>query len=591
MHFYHPIQQSAPHIYHSLLPLSPQSSKFPSMFQEWSAVSEFHGRPYTWGTTVRTIRGNFTCMTTLGHRIAASCHDGTVGIYDSITGVLKLSLGPTDQIRALSGTPDGSLLFCIHANPSVTVWDIQTGGLTHTFTTEQSVENIAISLKGRYLAGRFPGGSVVKIWKVESKAERASIQNGPPVTHIRWLEPERRLAVIGATSVHIWKIGGKKALHHFDMQENIHDAVYSQKLNSLAISTAWGAEGAITIICPDTGTRRSTCIVHCQFTCFTLSITEEDLACGMKTPGIQLFNIHQRDLKSFILPTIIKSVSTLPNGTVAANTTDSGIQFLRLDRSQVSSEESSIRAFTVQLFDDDKILTAVSLKRDSIIVLELSSMSALLTIPARKNARIPKNRTAILCASHENHRVVRCYKEEGIEYIEFWRFGGRGPERVVEVAERPSAGSISGHRLVTYHNGHHQPYVCIWDVTWNGQFKWGFLVDPPRPVHPLEFIFETQDRFYIYDDTCCIRCVATWSNDTNPWTVTHVKRPPPVRRSRRSYDVDDTREWVVCGSKKIFWIPPGYIRSTQPDYLWVGRSLLMIGQDGTLRKLTFQTDL
>lgn len=73
-------------------------------------------------------------MTTIGDtstaRIAAARDDGTVGIYDSITGVLRLSLSPPQSIQMITGSPDGSILFCTHReSPSITLWDMQTGGL------------------------------------------------------------------------------------------------------------------------------------------------------------------------------------------------------------------------------------------------------------------------------------------------------------------------------------------------------------------------------------------------------------------------------------------------------------------------------
>src|SRR5258708_139554 len=118
MHFFHPIQQSAPQIYHSALPLSPRSLAFhPGTLHGKTRVTGFYGRPDTWGVVVRTITAGskrFTFMTTFGHRIAAACDDGTVGIYDSITGVLRLSLSPTDPVQVIRGSPDGSALFCAH---------------------------------------------------------------------------------------------------------------------------------------------------------------------------------------------------------------------------------------------------------------------------------------------------------------------------------------------------------------------------------------------------------------------------------------------------------------------------------------------
>ena len=155
MHFFHLIQQSASHIYHSALPLSPESSTLRSTALGRTRITEFRGRPNAWGMILRTITAGakrFTCMTTFGYTIAAAYDDDTVGIYDSVTGVLRLSLNPGNPIQAIRGSPSGSVLFCAHKMPSITVWDIQTGGLIHTFVLDRNPEDIAISLEGRYLA-------------------------------------------------------------------------------------------------------------------------------------------------------------------------------------------------------------------------------------------------------------------------------------------------------------------------------------------------------------------------------------------------------------------------------------------------------
>ena len=63
--------------------------------------------------------------------------------------------------------------------------------------------------------------------------------------------------------------------------------------------------------------------------------------------------------------------------------------------------------------------------------------------------------------------------------------------------------------------------------------------------------------------------------------------------------MDTSREWVVSDSKRIFWIPPGYIESTQVSYAyrvieedcyWAGsNTLVMVSRDEVLRALTFRS--
>lgn len=307
---------------------------------------------------------------------------------------------------------------------------------------------------------------------------------------------------------------------------------------------------------------------------------------------MQLFNVSARSFRPFNHPTTITALSAPPKGTVIANTTDSGIQFLRLDQDYAPSEHPTVLALTVQPFDEDRILAITSLNRDGVILLEPASMSVLLPIPSRNRVPILENRTAILCASYETRMVVRYFQEGGKGSLELWGFSGRLPEWTVGVdaEEPPLIGRISptGARLVTYHNGRHQTHICIWD-TRNGNLEKKVVVDPLRPAHPLGIEFQSKDEFYIQNDNCRITYDISWSHNR---PITRVDRSPVVVPSRRRhYDVDDNHESVVSGSKGICWIPPGYIRSTQSGYCWVGDSLVMVGRDGTLKKIAFKEEL
>ena len=51
--------------------------------------------------------------------------------------------------------------------------------------------------------------------------------------------------------------------------------------------------------------------------------------------------------------------------------------------------------------------------------------------------------------------------------------------------------------------------------------------------------------------------------------------------------VDDSREWVVGGPQRVRWILVAYTRGVQESYHWIESSLIMAGQDGVLRMLTF----
>jgi WD40 repeat protein len=584
MHFFYPIQQSASQIYHSALPLSPKSLTFHSgTLDGKTRVTGFYGRPDTWGVVVRTITASpkhFTFMTTFGHRIAAACDDGTVGIYDSITGVLRLSLSPADPVQAIRGSPDGSALFCAHKASSITVWDMQTGGLIYTFVLEWSAEDIAISLEGRYLACGLSDGSV-RVWEVAKKMGDAVIRISPLVTHFCWLEPEGRLAVSRGVSVHIWDIVSGTVLRDFAIQHPAYRMVYSQKLEQLAIMASSTPESTITIANPQMNTPIVSHSIRENLSCLTFSQTTEELVCGMETHGLQVFNISTRGWRHIDYPDTMTHVSSLPNGTVVANFVDSGLKLLSLDEGYTPFQQPTLSALTVHAFDKGQIVAILSTDRDRLVLLDSATMSQLLTIPAQKTRDILANRAYVLCASLEDQVTVYCFEEGDRRCMQLWRLYGGDLVWTVEMDGLPSIGAISpeGQQIVTFRDAGDQTFICMWDAI-DGQLKAQLKTGP---IHPLDITFDSQTRFYSHHDTYRV----AYDYRTNVISPPSW-RQPSIEQSQRYYAVDDTNEWVIGGTKRVCWIPPGYIGSVQPSYCWAGHSLVIAGQDGMLRKLTFR---
>ena len=173
-----------------------------------------------------------------------------------------------------------------------------------------------------------------------------------------------------------------------------------------------------------------------------------------------------------------------------------------------------------------------------------------------------------------------------------WQFGARHWWSV-EIEERLSAGSFSpsGSRLVTFHNTHHSTRICVWDTRDGLQRQAHLLADQSwlTPDFPIEF--ETEDQFCFQHETCRILYVISpVEPGASTYSIICRGQLPPSGQPRRRYDLDDTREWVVCSSKRVCWIPPGYIGWDEGSYCWVGNTLFMLGQGEILRKLTFDDD-
>ena len=593
MHFFHLIQQSSRHIYHSALPLSPKSSPFRSIIsQQTTLVAGFHGCLEAWGAAIQTIKassGRFTHMTTFGPRIVAACDDGTVGIYDSVTGALRLSLNPGDLVTTMGGSPDGSMLFCAHQQLSITVWDIQTGGLVHTFVPEGKAEDIAVSLTGRYLACGLSDGSV-KIWEVANKAEVSNFNSGSPAVHLCWLEPAEQLAVASEESVRVWDVFAGKALRSFVLKGSVRGVAYAQKLGKFAIVTTSGAESVITFVDSQTRTpflRRT----PRQISCFTFSQITKELVCGMTAPGLGLFSVPACRRRKFDHPAMITSVSVLPNGTAVANVTGSGIQLLSLDKRYTPPRQPTTSMLTVHPLDEGRIIAIIPANRDRIILLESATMSTLLTIPVRTYT-IPTDGPPVVCASLK-HRIACCPFGYGRgTHLEMWRFGDKSPMWMDFLLGRKLVGGISpsGSRLVVMDDDGSRSIVWVWN-TGSGEREAVDRVGSPWPTHPLEIRFESEDEFFSHHDSCHISFVIPLSkrgSSSPSHSVIRREQLPLAEWSQRYYDVDNAREWVVYSSKRICWIPLGFIGSAEHSYCWAGNMLVMVGQDGVLRKFTLR---
>ena len=539
--------------------------------------------------TVTVSSDNFTCMATFGNKIAAACDDGPVGIYDSVTGVLRLSLSLTDPVQSIRGSPDGSMLFCAHKTPSVTVWDIQTGGLIHTFGLARNAQDIAVSSEGRYLACGLSDGSF-EVRAVANAAEGGAIWTSPLVTHFCWLEPEEQLAVSTRALVRIWDIVAGTLLHSFTIRYPVDHMAYSLKFDRLAIMASSTPENAITIANPQTGTSTTSHWIHQQFSCFAFSQTAEALVCGMETHGLQVFDLSTQRLKHFEYPDTMKSVSCLQNGTIVANFIGSGIQLLSLDWENALSQQQTIPALTTRASDGGRIIVVLLTSRDHIVLLEQTTMSQLLKIPVRDTRPNPADISTILCASHKNRVVVYYFEKGNTRYLQLWKFHEEVPRWTVEVEQEPKICQISptAVRLVTTDDTvNRQARIRAWNAQ-NGQLNRKARGHLGHPGHPEEIEFISDDQFILHFKKDSLLYVV------GPRTLEMrgggdlFTRPEWRRSTRQPLDVDGTHQWVVSGGKKICWIPPGYIGSVQPSFVWVGNyTLIMAGKDGTLRKLTF----
>ena len=595
MHFFQPIQQSARHIYHSALPLSPKFSIFSSMsLPEQTRISDFYGRPDSWGSVVRTIPGGFTCIATIGQgstaKIAAACDDGTVRIYDSVTGVLRLSLRPEFPILELTGLPDGSLLVCTHSGqPFITLWDIQTGGLVQTFILKEEVSHTAVSLKGRYLACE-TSQNAVNFWETASRTQHPDplekIEGNSPC----WMAPEELIVVVDRGSAYILNVVTKgPPVHKFDLLRTAYSAIYLRTLDLLAIMSPYFLGHSFAILDVKTGASSA---LHSgkRLSFVAFSQTTKQLVCGGEAPGLEAVDISTGCWIHLDFPATVASISPLSNGTVVANIRGSGIQLLRLDQKHASLQKPT--SFTMYPLDKGRIITIAPANNDHVMLLETATMSQVLSIPIQEVLSIHTIHIAVLCASLENKIAVHCFAEPNCGYLQMWSFFQEHPHPrwTVHTDGTSSIGGISPActRLVTY--CHWKGSVNVWDTS-DGRLMARKIMKPPRLLLPFDITFDSEDRFSFHYNTlqehyiigAMFQTGGRFSHSITCWT----ERRSDGQAPEKHYYLDDDRGWVICGSQRICWVPPGYIGSSKASHCWAGSSLVMAGQDETLRKLTF----
>ena len=516
-------------------------------------------------------------------------------IYDSVTGVLRQSLSPADPAQKMKGSPDGSLLFCTHQPPSITSWDIQTGGLIHTLVPRFKVECIDISLEGHYLAYGLSQNSV-KIWDITNRKEGTTVRDSSPASHLCWLKPEEELLIAKKVSVHIINVVSRQALVWFNMEDPICGVVYSQKFNNLAIVTTSEAMSTITIINPWTG-KPLTYNAKQPLSYFTFSQATEELVCCTKTGPLESLIISTGFWRPLDSPTKITSICALPNRTLVVNTPDSFIQQLSLedanlavypfDQGNTQSRQLAAHTLAVHPSDQGNILSIFPTGDNRTLLLELDKMSKLFTIYTREDTF---DSTIVLCASHK-HRVAVCYSESRmVKCLESRRFCyDPRSEWTVAIDCKPSLARISpdGSNVVTLHR---EGYSTCIDVrcmqTGVTQARRAFNL----PL-TLDITFDSETRFCFHHDRYRVSYDLTpLPGSTPPHQIQSIEpQPADEPPHMEQYHLDESHEWIVNGSKKICWIPPGYIKLGKATHCWAGRELVMVGQDGELRKLKFRS--
>ena len=141
------ISTSAPHVYHSALPLSPKTSMVREMYTKYKrpSVRVVHGLPTSWEPAIATVydkAGLYAVAWSPCNKIIAVAKPGAVEIRDAVTlspvGAFK---SPCSKPLHLSFSPDSRSLIQLDGNNLIT-WDVQTGGSVSKISPEDMRKGI-----------------------------------------------------------------------------------------------------------------------------------------------------------------------------------------------------------------------------------------------------------------------------------------------------------------------------------------------------------------------------------------------------------------------------------------------------------------
>jgi WD40 repeat protein len=612
MHFFHPIQQCAQQVYHTALCLSPTSSPLRNSYS-WgvadnhqSPVTAFSGAPGRWGLLLRTIDvrpRQLVCIATSAQTIVAACED-IVNIYDAITFVPRQSLCIPETVTKIQGTPDGSTLFFAHSQ-SITMWDVQTGGLTHTFTTQSKITDIVVSVRGDCIACGTLNG-IVRFWDIDTKVEGGSFGDGQPVVAICWLSSQE-LAVATQSSVYIHDIAIGRTSASPSILGRVWGMVYSPLgWGELLVGTSQLGKGVGQELPSFANIRHKEQYIWKHFQGETSlegqylgllqhpTLVGDEIVCITPPSGVQSFNaqFHNPTRNPPLLDATM-SVAVLLNRNLVAQTKGS-IQIFSLNVLRTGNTSCNIRTSHIYPLGEEHIICLLQPKRH-LTILKLRSLQEL----------HPDDNTLSLVSLPTNqslsaHVSFSCgfVAEFGVSAVmEAWQSGNPLPRWTEETNEdAPLSGLSPDHTQIVTFYGSPRWELCVKNAK-NGTMlaKLSLTCDSLGKGKVYDVKFDSKTRFHLKIDgpgrhvQVPHEIIPSLSRHY-PYAITKGR---PMRLSEPqaipTYTLDANCEWVIdAESRKICWISPGNVRRGNGGHFWAGLSLVMVGGDGDVRKLTFR---
>ena len=260
------ISVSAPHIYHSALPLAPRTSIVRKLYESYAypLARIVRGLPDSWEPITAATGVWEPVWSPCGRFIAIlRPSDGTVDVVDGTTlaklNTLSLGEAPRNRIHMIRFSPDSRLLTVFH-DMNLTSWDLQTGGCIGTSTLSASrdpslgLDNVlscthSVDGKTIAVAHRNLPSWIISIFDLPSGTQACPHRS--PEGHIVgqiWTHGERlRFAVVRESSIVIQETGFTSSavldeVESFpappESMEHGHRSIFLPSLSRMAFSSS-----------------------------------------------------------------------------------------------------------------------------------------------------------------------------------------------------------------------------------------------------------------------------------------------------------------------------------------------------------------
>ena len=575
-----------------------------------------------------------------GRRIAAVCEDNTVNVYDAVTGVLRFSLIAPRKVTKVEGSPNGSVLFFAHHHAhEITVWDTQTGGLIRTLTTTSETNDIVISLKGKYFGSCSSDGNF-RFWEVESGHE-GSHSLGQPAVCMCWLEPEDQVALAFEEFVIILDVTTGKTFNAFYSGERpVRGMIFSAGQRRLGILSTDRKMNTIAIVDIRTGRTLVSPPPLMHASCLAFSGDGDRVICATKTGDLRSFHIagpssDWHDQLNNLGK--IHSLGLLRSGHLVVNVGRS-IQLLEMEYSRPPSTSLPVGRKIACLYrlGNDKALCASSGDHEDVNLLDMETMRSFSnscrghqgyrissTLPLYRAS--PDRAITVVCNRTyiRFNLVLDCFSPSSRlrdPYHSLFRWDEYLLRPVLSGALSPDE-----EKLITVSEGEDASGGGGWELCVRGVLD-GKLLTAPRFIQgggpPSLIAFTSETQFYTedrqrtvirrpddmeisttnpeghsrteaFDVEYCVRKTFSLKTVGSHLEIEEVSEEEVPEEEAlvidAAYALDENLEWVVdAESRRVCWLPPGYVTGSENGHLFIGSSIVMAGQDGVVRKLTFR---